>query len=55
MECNHSIEKLLGNADGILCRGCGARFKSFDEIHPADTAAEKPAEKPKRKPAKKAE
>lgn len=51
--CKHEIEHLMGTADGIVCRKCGAKFASFDEINPPEPAAEpeapaEPAEKPKR-------
>ena len=50
--CKHEIQHLMGTADGIVCRKCGAKFASFDEINP-EPAAEpeapaEPAEKPKR-------
>lgn len=32
MSCNHDIEHLIGTAEGITCRACGAKFKTFDEI-----------------------
>jgi hypothetical protein len=42
----------MGTANGIVCRGCGATFRSFAEIHPEpEKPAEPPqeaAEKPKR-------
>ena len=40
--CNHENQYLIGTADGITCRKCGANFKSFSEIHPEP---EKPKEK----------
>ena len=30
--CKHEIGDLIGTADGIICRKCGAAFKSFAEI-----------------------
>ena len=50
--CNHERQKLMGTANGILCRGCGRVFASFAEIK-GNTApkAETPTEaqeKPKR-------
>lgn len=50
--CKHEIQHLMGTADGIVCRKCGAKFASMDEINP-EPAAEpeapaEPAEKPKR-------
>ena len=62
--CKHEIEHLMGTADGIVCRKCGATFASFDELNAASTepvaepkAPAEPAEKPKRtrKSAKKGE
>lgn len=62
--CKHEIQHLMGTADGIVCRKCGATFASFDEINPepaaepvAPEAPAEPAEKPKRtrKSAKKGE
>ena len=62
--CKHEIQHLMGTADGIVCRKCGATFASFDELNAASTepvaepkAPEAPAEKPKRtrKSAKKGE
>lgn len=32
MSCNHDIEHLIGTAEGITCRACGAKFKTFAEI-----------------------
>lgn len=46
--CNHENQYLIGTADGITCRRCGAFFKSFDELKPAATVEEKATEKPKR-------
>lgn len=54
--CKHEIEHLMGTADGIVCRKCGAKFASFDEINAAspepaaepEAPAAEPAEKPKR-------
>lgn len=62
--CKHEIQHLMGTADGIVCRKCGATFASFDELNAASTepvaepkAPAEPAEKPKRtrKSAKKGE
>ena len=54
--CNHDQSMLMGTADGIVCRGCGKLFKSFDEIHPQETSvAEMEKPKPKRTSAKKKE
>ena len=59
MDCKHENSMLMGTADGIVCRGCGKLFKSFDEIHPkaesAQQEAVKPQVKPQRAPKKKAE
>lgn len=50
--CKHELKDLMGTADGIVCRKCGAKFASMDEINPKPAAepepAEEPAEKPKR-------
>ena len=46
--CTHENQYLMGTADGIICRRCGAHFKSFDELKPAAPAEEKKPEKPKR-------
>lgn len=40
--CKHDISMLTGTADGIVCRGCGATFKSFEEIPKAEKKAEAP-------------
>lgn len=62
MKCKHDNSYLVGTADGILCRGCGQLFKTFDDLKadveeaPApDPAPEAPAEKPKRGRKKKGE
>ena len=39
-ECKHELKHLVGMADGIHCKACGAVFKSMEEIRPA-----KPVEK----------
>lgn len=53
--CKHEIQHLMGTADGIVCRKCGATFASFDELNAASPepvaepeAPAEPAEKPKR-------
>ena len=46
--CTHENQYLMGTADGIICRRCGAHFKSFDELKPAAPVEEKKTEKPKR-------
>lgn len=55
--CNHPIESLIGRADGVLCRACGAQFKDFAELeasrHPVENAEKK--EPAKKKPAAKKE
>lgn len=48
--CDHNITLLMGTADGIVCRGCGRLFASFDEIKKETDPA--PAEAPE-SPAKK--
>lgn len=68
MACKHENKFLMGTKDGILCRGCGQLFASFDDIHPAavpdpeqvtdqeaEPAAPAPEEKPKRGRKKKGE
>ncbi len=30
--CKHENHMLMGVADGIVCRGCGKVFASFDEL-----------------------
>lgn len=50
MECKHETKYLMGDKDGIVCRNCGARFKSFLEI---EKPVSVPAEKPKAKRTKK--
>ena len=40
--CEHSISMLMGTADGIVCRNCGATFKSFEEIPKAVKEEEAP-------------
>lgn len=49
--CRHEVNFLLGTADGIVCRKCGAKFASFEEINgeAPQAAPEAPAapEKPK--------
>lgn len=48
--CKHPLEQLMGTADGIVCRACGAVFKDFAEIE----ALNKPEpEKPEPKKARK--
>ena len=53
--CKHEIQHLMGTADGIVCRKCGATFASFEELNAASAepvaepkAPAEPAEKPKR-------
>lgn len=56
MACNHDLHMLMGTADGIVCRGCGKLFKTFDEIHPQEAPEqEAPKPKPKRTSTKKKE
>lgn len=56
-ECKHELPLLMGTADGIVCRGCGRLFASFDEIFPkAENTPREDVElqdKPKRAPRKK--
>ena len=47
--CNHELSMLMGTADGIVCRGCGKLFSSFEEIHPQEAPVQEAAEKPKAK------
>lgn len=57
--CRHERRDLIGTADGIVCKKCGATFRSFAEIYPEpEKPAEPPqeaAEKPKRGRKKKEE
>ena len=48
--CKHEIGLLVGTADGIVCKGCGKLFHSFDEISGPVKEEVKPAaeEKPKK-------
>jgi len=53
MDCKHEIEKLVGIAGGVYCRGCG---KTFDHI-PKQEAPKKETPKddaPVKKTARKA-
>ena len=56
--CKHEIGDLIGTADGIICRKCGAAFKSFAEIPQDDKKPEsapvEAAEAPKKGRKKKA-
>ena len=55
MTCKHETEHLMGTAEGIICRACGATFKEWDDVIKA--RGEKPVEaheKPKKTRAKKA-
>ena len=52
MDCKHDNSMLMGTADGIVCRGCGKLFKSFDEIHPKAESAPAEAVEPQDKPRK---
>ena len=55
-KCKHDLRALMGTADGIVCRACGAVFKSFEEIEASrKPEAEKPAEEAPKKPRKKKE
>ena len=54
MECKHDISLLLGNADGIVCRGCGKLFPDYDAALVDRGEAPAPAEeKTEKKPAAK--
>ena len=49
--CKHPTNALIGTAEGIVCRVCGAKFTTFEEIHanaeaPAKDSAE--TEKPRK-------
>ena len=47
--CKHEIQHLMGTADGIVCRKCGAVFASMYEINAEPVAEpEAPAEAPKK-------
>ena len=46
--CKHEIGLLIGTADGIVCKGCGKLFKSFDEIRPVKEEVKPAEEKPKK-------
>ena len=52
MNCTHDTAFLMGTADGIICRNCNRKFKTFAEIE-QEKQAEQPKEpaesKPKRK------
>ena len=59
MKCNHDINYLIGNADGVLCRKCGKEFSSFatlkaeldaDRVAQEEPAPEAPATEPAEKP-----
>lgn len=30
--CNHPTNALIGTSEGIVCRVCGKKFTTFDEI-----------------------
>lgn len=57
MKCKHDNSCLVGTADGILCRGCGRLFKTFDELTAdageAPTVEAQPVEEPEKKQAPK--
>ena len=51
--CKHETPWLLGTADGITCRECGAVFHDMAELTGAQDPAEKPeaeAQDPEEKP-----
>ena len=51
--CKHDVSFLTGTADGIVCRRCGAKFKSFADIGKDIGNATEAPETPK-EPAKRA-
>ena len=57
MKCKHDISFLIGTANGILCRGCGQLFKTFDALKAdagdAPTVEAQPVEEPEAKQAPK--
>ena len=53
MECKHELENLVGIADGIYCRKCGAILKELPKKEGndgklADNTSAKPAKERKR-------
>lgn len=55
MTCKHETEHLMGTAEGIVCRACGASFKDWNDVIKA--RGEKPVEAqetPKKRTRKKA-
>jgi hypothetical protein len=51
--CKHETALLMGTKDGILCRGCGTLFHSFDEIKAGvGNVAEAPQNVKQKAPAK---
>lgn len=55
MTCKHETEHLMGTAEGIVCRACGASFEDWDDVIKA--RGEKPVEAqetPKKRTRKKA-
>lgn len=32
MGCKHEQEKLIGTADGIVCKSCGRTFENFADL-----------------------
>ena len=50
MECKHELKHLVGMADGIHCKACGAILK---EVPAAEPAKEKPEKKEGKKNARK--
>ena len=45
-DCKHELKDLVGMADGIHCKACGAVFRKMEDVQPA---AEKPAKKKEKK------
>lgn len=51
--CNHEIQYLIGTADGIYCRKCGAKVSHPKPSTPKEEKAEEKPKKATRKPAAK--
>lgn len=47
--CKHETRDLIGTADGIRCRRCGAAFKTFAELQKAAETSEKKPKKARKK------
>ena len=50
MDCKHEIEKLIGTADGIICKGCGMKFDSIPKQAKAAPIPEAEPEEPQTDP-----